>query len=315
MTSPLRRKPRTTARSMTTVRDWALLVVAGFAVGAFAQAAPAATPDDDPAGDGSSVQATSYSTGKTGSRLKWLGRKPNTRDDGEMATRTSHDETTPEDSCDTSSVQPAQDLQPSIKTWSKSLGGDRKPAERTDDQGPNSDKTIRQPVRSPGLIDALSPKQHPLDQSCPSPKSLKPINKLETDIEPDRHEAVKGVLPHYCSLGDEVYQPRAFSPITYTWTAAALCHKPLYFEDVQLERYGHMAGPWVQPFASAANFFCTFPILPYKMGLELPNECMYTLGYYRPGSCAPYLFDPLPISVRGLFYEGGGWVAGCALFP
>ena len=27
-----------------------------------------------------------------------------------------------------------------------------------------------------------------------------------------------------------------------------------------------MLGPWVQPFASAANFFVTFPILPYKMG-------------------------------------------------
>ena len=94
-----------------------------------------------------------------------------------------------------------------------------------------------------------------------------------------------------------------------------MCHKPLYFEDVQLERYGHMAGPWVQPFASAANFFCTFPILPYKMGLELPNECIYTLGYYQPGSCAPYLFDPLPLSVRGLFFESTAWVGACALFP
>jgi hypothetical protein len=76
-----------------------------------------------------------------------------------------------------------------------------------------------------------------------------------------------------------------------------------------------MAGPWVQPFASAANFFCTIPILPYKMGLELPNECVYTLGYYRPGDCAPYLFDPLPLSVRGMFFEAGTWVGACALFP
>jgi len=65
-----------------------------------------------------------------------------------------------------------------------------------------------------------------------------------------------------------------------------------------------MAGPWVQPLASAANFFLTFPILPYKMGLEMPNECIYTLGYYRPGDCAPYLFDPLPISVRGAARAG-----------
>jgi hypothetical protein len=93
-----------------------------------------------------------------------------------------------------------------------------------------------------------------------------------------------------------------------------LCHKPLYFEDVQLERYGHMAGPWVQPFASCANFFLTIPILPYKMGLETPNECVYALGYYRPGSCAPYLLDPLPVSVRAALFETSAWVAGAFVF-
>lgn len=82
-----------------------------------------------------------------------------------------------------------------------------------------------------------------------------------------------------------------------------------------MERYGHMAGPWVQPFASGAHFFLTVPILPYKMGLELPNECLYTLGYYRPGSCAPYLFDPIPISLRGALFEAGAWVGGIVLFP
>ena len=76
-----------------------------------------------------------------------------------------------------------------------------------------------------------------------------------------------------------------------------------------------MAGPWVQPFASGAHFFLTIPILPYKMGLELPNECMYTLGYYRPGNCAPYLFDPIPLSVRGVLFEAGAWVGGVAAFP
>ena len=76
-----------------------------------------------------------------------------------------------------------------------------------------------------------------------------------------------------------------------------------------------MLGPWVQPFASATNFFLTVPILPYKMGLEVPDECMYSLGYYRPGDCAPYLFDPIPLSVRGTLFEAGAWVGGVAAFP
>ena len=84
--------------------------------------------------------------------------------------------------------------------------------------------------------------------------------------------------------------------------------------NVQLERYGHMAGPWLQPLASCADFFVTIPILPYEMGLEPPNECIYTLGYYRPGSCAPYLLDPLPLSVRASLFEAGAWVGGAFVF-
>ncbi len=40
---------------------------------------------------------------------------------------------------------------------------------------------------------------------------------------------------------------RGWQPSTMTWTASALCHKPLYFEQVQHERYGHSAGPFRQP--------------------------------------------------------------------
>jgi hypothetical protein len=51
------------------------------------------------------------------------------------------------------------------------------------------------------------------------------------------------------------------------------------------------------------------------MGLELPDECMYTLGYYRPGDCAPYLLDPLPLSIRAGVFEAGAWIAGAAIIP
>ena len=90
---------------------------------------------------------------------------------------------------------------------------------------------------------------------------------------------------------------------TFTWKATGTCHKPLYFEDVQLERYGHSWNPVVQPFMSAAHFFVSVPLLPYKMGLNPPNECMYTLGYYRPGSCAPYMIEPIPLSLRAAAFE------------
>ena len=68
-------------------------------------------------------------------------------------------------------------------------------------------------------------------------------------------------------------------------------------------------------YATAAHFFVTVPILPYKMGLELPDECVYTLGYYRPGDCAPYMIDPLPLSVRAAFFEGCSVVGFGYAFP
>lgn len=120
-------------------------------------------------------------------------------------------------------------------------------------------------------------------------------------------------VPCECKMPKETYIARAFSPTTMTWKASATCHKPLYFEDVQLERYGHSWNPVVQPFMSAAHFFVSVPLLPYNMGVEPPGECIYTLGYYRPGNCAPYMLEPFPLSVRGAVFEAIG-AAGFAFW-
>jgi len=113
-------------------------------------------------------------------------------------------------------------------------------------------------------------------------------------------------LPAVCSLGDVEYQTRSFTPITYVWTASNLSHYPLYFEEIALERYGHSAGPLLQPVLSGGHFFGSVLALPYSMGLNPPHECMFDLGYYRPGSCAPYIVPPVPLSLRA------GLTAGAA---
>ena len=46
-----------------------------------------------------------------------------------------------------------------------------------------------------------------------------------------------------------------------------------------------------------------------------PHECRYALGYYRPGSCAPYLIPPVPLSLRGALLEAGAVVGGVFLIP
>lgn len=122
-------------------------------------------------------------------------------------------------------------------------------------------------------------------------------------------------LPVVCALSDGTIEPRQFVPTTMTFKASGSCHKPLYFEEPQLERYGHEWGPVVQPVISTANFVKNVAILPYKMGIHPMNECQYPVGYYRPGECAPWTVGPVPISLRGALLQAGAITGASAVFP
>lgn len=150
------------------------------------------------------------------------------------------------------------------------------------------------------------PKPAGLDLDCDKEYSkLKAITAIS-----DRIQASAGDFPPECPLMAQAYIPRDFCMPTYTWKASGLCHKPLYFEDASIERYGHSFGPFLQPFVSGAHFFVSAAMLPYQMGLELPTECVTPLGHYRPGSCAPYIVCGIPISARGALFQAG-FVATC----
>ena len=122
-------------------------------------------------------------------------------------------------------------------------------------------------------------------------------------------------VPAECSLGDEQFAGRSWEPVTMNWKASGLCHKPLYFEQVQLERYGHTVGPLLEAPLAGAHFFANIALLPYNMGIHPPQECQYALGYYRPGNCAPWLLPPFPLSIRGGLAEAGVIVGGVLLIP
>jgi hypothetical protein len=147
-------------------------------------------------------------------------------------------------------------------------------------------------------------------ERCPSPKDLKPISQITHRIA-----AEPGLFPQECALSEEPFQPRNFQITTYTWKASALCHKPLYFQQPKLERYGHTFGPVLTPALTAGHFFISVIALPYKMGMNPPWECVYPLGWYRPGSCAPYTLGPVPISLRGAATQGVVTTGLWFLFP
>ena len=99
---------------------------------------------------------------------------------------------------------------------------------------------------------------------------------------------------------------RDWAAISYAWEAPVARHQPLYFEDIELERYGNEY-PIIQPALSAAHFYGSFASLPYQA--SLPDNawfhCVHDLGYNRPGNCSPYSIHAMPLdATAGLSASG-----------
>jgi hypothetical protein len=92
--------------------------------------------------------------------------------------------------------------------------------------------------------------------------------------------------------------------IVFTWAAPNFYTRPLYFEQVNFERYDTKVYPWARPVVSYAAFLGTIPILPYKMGGARVHEKVYTLGHWRPGDPTPHQIHWWPKTWRGAVYQG-----------
>ncbi|TWU24748.1 hypothetical protein Pla144_36340 [Bythopirellula polymerisocia] len=98
----------------------------------------------------------------------------------------------------------------------------------------------------------------------------------------------------------------------FHWSATCLCHKPLYFEEINAERYGYTVSRVLQPIISGGKFFLTIPALPYLMTVDRPCDCIYTLGQYRPGDCVPRRWNRVPLQASAAIVEVGT-IAGLIL--
>jgi len=316
-------------------RFLAALTAVVSALGALAWSASATADSSAPRHD--AIKTVSYSTGEAGHKLKWLPyRSPEAAVQGAVVqaqgiAASSDDpfknpfgDPKPQARANPSATAQAKRAEPPATLPAPALSdkilnklppeptpGKALPPLSVDEPAPRV-KSPREAeeIRVPSFGPELAAK--PVADVCPSLEELelKPINKITNDI------TAKGEkFPTECPLKSEIYRPRSWSLTTFTWKASGLCHHPAYFDEVHLERYGHSLPCGWQPLASAAHFFLIVPALPYAMAVCPPNECVYSLGYYRPGSCAPYLLDPLPLSVRGALAEGGVWTGMVFLIP
>ena len=86
------------------------------------------------------------------------------------------------------------------------------------------------------------------------------------------------------------------------WCAPWVAYRPLYFEDVWLERHGYDYG-CLQPVVSAAKFYGRIPLFPYMLGANPCRQCTYSLGLGRVGDCPPHFFTLPKKSCRGILYQ------------
>jgi hypothetical protein len=138
--------------------------------------------------------------------------------------------------------------------------------------------------------------------------SWKPIGAVTVAItNPAGDLPADLAAPRFAQAG-VLYPPadetRNWMEYSYFWLASGFCTGPLYFEEPNLERYGYKFG-CIQPAVSAAHFFATIPLLPYKMVVHPPHECVYSLGYYRPGSCAPLQHERFHFQADAAAAEAG----------
>ncbi len=136
-----------------------------------------------------------------------------------------------------------------------------------------------------------------------------PEMHVRTDIDPSLQ------APEEVPLTSDGPIAHAMTPTCFQWQASDLYHNPLYFEDPALERYGHTYHPVVQPFASAGRFGVQLIGLPYQMTIDPPCKRMYTLGWYRPGECAPKQFPNFPWNTKAAIVEGAVITGGFFIFP
>lgn len=210
------------------------------------------------------------------------------------------------------------------KKWRTNLTGTEKKQDKPSTEAPAEpvDKKLPQPeTRNPTMqVEVVETPQPP-----PTKTSSPPLAATEPADVADCYQAPPlasmstsialpaGSLPtnvaHVCAAETPPTGDRrlygGWACVEHHWSATCMHHRPLYFEEINAERYGYTVSYALQPVISAAKFFATIPALPYKMVVERPRDCIYTLGHYRPGSCVPRRCNRWPLNFGASAVETG----------
>ena len=125
-----------------------------------------------------------------------------------------------------------------------------------------------------------------VSEGAPIPKPITEITvdtRVDGEIPVDQSEVLftPPVPLHRGAMGRTEW-----TDVNFWWASSEFTHRPLYFDQVPLERCGHSRIRILQPAISGIHFFGTAAVLPYKMLVDFPFRQVSQLGAPRPGTYA-----------------------------
>jgi hypothetical protein len=124
------------------------------------------------------------------------------------------------------------------------------------------------------------------DESGPD-RELRPVTEVPLDIRPSAGEMPTppaGLVELPTTL--DAHENGEWPAVVCSYTPWTICYRPLYFEQIELERYGDSWGI-VQPGVSAVYLFGSAIAMPYKMVVRPPRSCVCSNGFSRCEDCRP----------------------------
>lgn len=174
----------------------------------------------------------------------------------------------------------------------------------------------RDQPNSPG-----DPAGYTIQLEPPGPDRLFRLESEASLNERIRQEARgRGVSPERITfpeepvLSTERYSGRSWPKQTAIAEPHYVCHRRLYFEQRNEERFGWDLG-FIHPVVSAAYFFGDLATMPYKFGTEPCRWWECSAGLCLPGQPTPYLLYPPQPSVTGIVMEAAIIGTLFAIFP
>ncbi len=134
-----------------------------------------------------------------------------------------------------------------------------------------------------------------------------PIRRVENELIAEKKALVdyaEAEFGKYGTLRFPISNPHRHTDAAVGPVTGEFCYRPLFFEEVNLERYGNHRG-CLQPVVSAARFFATIPALPYLMTANHPEVCRVWNHPFQAGRPAPRVRELPEFDLRAGVVTGG----------